>query len=533
MLAACAFDGDTLHSGQRVVSPDQIVSSNGAARLQIQGDGNLCVVDIPSQQTLWKSNSFSRSTTSTHLEMQTDGNLVWYGNGNTGVLWATNTSSGKRLIMQDDCNLVLYDDGNGVAWASYSTCSPGPAPAPPGPSPGPRVPTMNDFWQNQAHFEPLSHARFEEYGMTAMNVGFQFVTRPGGVWYIFHREYHFVDSPDYCGCKSPAKDCLSRQVVRKSNNEGKNWSDPVPIAQPVENAPDECGLTDGGAYFDSETGTWHYMSQCINRHGGWNMCHYSRNGEDPMAGGLWQRNPHNPVVRSNQLWGQICKSSANCFKDTHDEGTPEIVQKDSDGYFYVTFHGLSNNHGKDKTKAVRGVAKTKDFVQWETSGANLPGDAIFGQVDCKSWSPPGGWDKGCAGGGGATILRDGDYMYHLIEAPDGDLSCNGPGQNWDLGLLRSKTFAPAGAWEQFTPSMPLVIPEQKIGCFIQYHKLFSDDQGTYLEYWAGTNNDGWMQILKLTPGPGSLPIVATEKVGYYRSNSTSNTTPMDVADTIV
>ena len=149
LAVACAFDGDTLHSGQGIISPDQIVSSNGAVRLQIQGDGNLCVVDIPSQQTLWKSKSVSRSTTSTHLEMQTDGNLVWYGNGNSGVLWATNTSSGKRLIMQDDCNLVLYDDGDGVAWASYSTCvtpspapapsptpPPAPAPAPPGPSPG-------------------------------------------------------------------------------------------------------------------------------------------------------------------------------------------------------------------------------------------------------------------------------------------------------------------------------------------------------------------------------------------------------------
>lgn len=103
-------------------------------------------------------------------------------------------------------------------------------------------------------------------------------------------------------------------------------------------------------------------------------------------------------------------------------------------------------------------------------------------------------------------------MYELIEAPDMSLSCRGNGQNWVLGLLRSTTFQRSPNWEQFAPAMPLVIPETKVGCFIQYHRLFADSRGTYLEYWAG-DNSGWMHILQLVPGAGSLPIVATKAVG--------------------
>ena len=138
----------------------------------------------------------------------------------------------------------------------------------------------------------------------------------------------------------------------------------------------------------------------------------------------------------------------------------------------------------------------------------LPGDAIFGPIDCNKWSPPGGWASGgCVGGGEGSIVLDQGWMYELIEAPDESLNCKGPGQNWDLGLLRSKTFAPAGQWEQFYVA-PLVIPAIKSGCFIQYHRLFKDEKGTYLEFWTG-DNSGWMHIFQLVPGKGALPIVAS------------------------
>jgi hypothetical protein len=107
-------------------------------------------------------------------------------------------------------------------------------------------------------------------------------------------------------------------------------------------------------------------------------------------------------------------------------------------------------------------------------------------------------------------------MYMLIEAPDVNLGCHPePGvQNWVLGLLRSKTFSRAGTWEQFGDdggSSPTVVPAVKEGCYIQYHRLFADEFGTYLEYWAGFGS-GWMQVHKLVPGKGALPIVATDNI---------------------
>ena len=59
---------------------------------------------------------------------------------------------------------------------------------------------------------------------------------------------------------------------------------------------------------------------------------------------------------------------------------------------------------------------------------------------------------------------------------------------------------------------PVVVPAEKKGCYIQYHRLFQDSDGTYLEYWAGADNNGWMQIYKLVAGAGSLPLIATEDV---------------------
>ena len=264
------------------------------------------------------------------------------------------------------------------------------------------------------------------------------------------------------------------------------------------------------------------MSQCNNRTRFWMLCHYTFHGSDPTTGGLWEVDKSNPVVVPGQLWSQICKGGVGAGKacddasdgghGTHDEGTPEIVRTDANGYHYVTFHGCNDW----ANRSARGVARTRDFVEWQTEGDGLPGDAIFGQVDCNRWNVSGGWANGtCIGGGeGSTLVAADGYMYMLIEAPDISLGCLGAGQNWVLGLLRSQTFSKAGTWEQFGGAggaSPTVVPVVKKGCFIQYHRLFADDRGTYLEYWAGFGS-GWMQIHRLVPGKGPLPIVATDQV---------------------
>ena len=222
--------------------------------------------------------------------------------------------------------------------------------------------------------------------------------------------------------------------------------------------------------------------------------------------GLWNINDANPVVVGGDLWSKICSGKGkHCPEDTHDEGTPEIVGKNDEGYFYVTFHGCN----KDATISARGVAKTIDFKNWIVDDADLPNDAIFGQVDCNKWDVE--WADGtCVGGGEGSILLGPDgYMYQLIEAPDISLGCKGEGQNWVLGLTRSKGFTPADTWEMMNP-VPTMVPPVVQGCYIQYHRLFTDGKATYLEYWVG-DNSGWMYIHELVEGPGDLPMVISKE----------------------
>ena len=119
---------------------------------------------------------------------------------------------------------------------------------------------------------------------------------------------------------------------------------------------------------------------------------------------------------------------------TKDEGTPDIVEK-VNGDFYVTFHG----YDYVSKRAVRGVAATKDFVNWRVTGSDLPDDAIFSYQDCNKWNVS--WaNNTCVGGGeGTTVVGDDGYKYMIIESPDISLTCDGtPGvQNWVIGLVRS------------------------------------------------------------------------------------------------
>lgn len=356
--------------------------------------------------------------------------------------------------------------------------------------------SMGDFWSNEAHFEAVSSARFptdpDDPSTAGANVGFYFVP-VNGTWFLFHREYFFGPKPSYCGYD------YARIVVRTSTDKGVSWSNKTVIAEPQANTATECAIVDGSAHFDASTSTWHYLGQCLGRDAVWNMCHFSRQAADPR--GPFVPSPHNPVVRSGQLWSSICAGSGkHCVPGMGSEGTPDIVAFTEDAGFLVTFHGWDPQH----VQSARGVAATKDFVTWTTTGPEVPGDAIFTSTDCNSWNIS--WAKpGCVGGGEGSILMQDGYYYELIEAPDITLGCETkPGvQNWVLGLLRSQTFKASGEWQQMDVA-PVVVPVVKQGCYIQYHRLFADAAGVYLEFWA----DNWMQVFQLVSGSGSLPIVA-------------------------
>ena len=273
-----AANTDTLHAGESLKAGQQLTSGGGVAKLVVQGDGNLVLYQTntgaQNDPVLWASNTHTSNSNGLHLDLQGDGNLVFYWDPGR-VVWASNTSTATELVAQSDCNLVLRDGALNALWASNTGCRPAPGPAPgpsPGPAPGPPPPkalTITDFWNGDAHWELISKARFSEFGATAMNVGFDFVTRPnpaaaGGppVWYLFHREYGFAPRPAYCVAD------YARVVVRKSTDKGVTWSDahviasPPPATGPANGTAafaDECAIVDGAGYFDERAGTWHYL----------------------------------------------------------------------------------------------------------------------------------------------------------------------------------------------------------------------------------------------------------------------------------
>ena len=129
---AWAADGDdTLAAGEVLAVGHSLVSTNGAFRAVVQGDGNFVVYG--QQGPRWSTGT---SGGAAQLAMQRDGNVVLYAGG--GARWWTGTSGADgRLVMQGDGNLVLYF-GNAAAWSIATGIIPvrptGPAELPAGQS---------------------------------------------------------------------------------------------------------------------------------------------------------------------------------------------------------------------------------------------------------------------------------------------------------------------------------------------------------------------------------------------------------------
>jgi hypothetical protein len=106
--------GASLSAGQHMLSPDT------QSTLNMQTDGN--VVLYGDHRALWANGIMDNRAT--RLIMQSDGNLVEY-NGDT-PLWASGTAGnpGAYLALQWDGNLVLYTAGGTPLWASGTVSIP-------------------------------------------------------------------------------------------------------------------------------------------------------------------------------------------------------------------------------------------------------------------------------------------------------------------------------------------------------------------------------------------------------------------------
>jgi hypothetical protein len=337
--------------------------------------------------------------------------------------------------------------------------------------------TLTALWNKRAHFEFRKRDVFTADGNTDSNTSS--LSALDGTWYAFNREpARNLNPKQLTKCDLVGRSLL-QVVVRKSTDRGVTWSDPVVIAAPseVESAPDFCEIVDGGAFFDPETDTWHYLGQCLNETSNWNLCHYTREGSSPL--GLFDRDSANPVVIGGQLWNKICSRNTNlCPVDMRDEGTPQIITKNGDGYFYVTFHGAEY---ADINIGARGAARTMDFSHWQTVANDLPGSAMLSIRDCQQWRA--NWKDGtCIGEGAGKILRSGMFDYTLVEAADRTLACR-PEQIWVFGLLRNSWLGPSGTWQNY-PDNPYVRNENRspVGCSLQYMNLIRDRGELFLEF---------------------------------------------------
>jgi hypothetical protein len=94
-----------LWGGQSFTVDVPLYSDDGVFRCVLQNDGNLVVYDNQNR-ALWASGTNGQAVS--QCIMQTDGNLVMYGYYN--AIWASGTAGdyGSYLDMQNDGNLVIY-----------------------------------------------------------------------------------------------------------------------------------------------------------------------------------------------------------------------------------------------------------------------------------------------------------------------------------------------------------------------------------------------------------------------------------------
>jgi surface antigen len=116
-LASAAAGGNSLSAGQSLQAGQDLVSTGGQYKLVMQTDGNL--VSYGNGCVIWASNTGGTGSNN-RLVMQTDGNLVIYTSGGKPV-WASHTAgtgSSNTLYMQGDGNSVVYNSGGKPLWAS-------------------------------------------------------------------------------------------------------------------------------------------------------------------------------------------------------------------------------------------------------------------------------------------------------------------------------------------------------------------------------------------------------------------------------
>ena len=106
----------TLGGNGLLVADQSLTSPDGRFGLSVQDDGNLVIYQNSNGSALWASNTSGNQPG--FLIMQGDGNLVFYGPNNVPI-WNSQTSgnAGAALSLQSDGNLVIYN-GSTPIWST-------------------------------------------------------------------------------------------------------------------------------------------------------------------------------------------------------------------------------------------------------------------------------------------------------------------------------------------------------------------------------------------------------------------------------
>ena len=302
--------------------------------------------------------------------------------------------------------------------------------------------TLKDYWQGKATLKPAFTIPEGKPGWpTGFGAAAQVVV-VGQTWYLFTRHVDW----NYSG-PCPGRMTLA---VSKSTDSGQSWTTPVDILANTPGSPQECAATDGGAYYQSSTNTWHILYQCLSPGSAWKGCHATRAGSDPI--GPFTPDPKNPVIESGALWSKICDIATDKCKSEAtgwvgkviDEGTFDIFYYDGK-YYWISFHGYDGKNG------FRGIAKTTDFRTYIAGNATkgVPTDAILNPSDAIPWNVT--WNGLPIGFGASRMIKEGSYWYQIAEAADINLGSVGTDvrQTWADGIFRSTSLA-STSWAQPT-----------------------------------------------------------------------------------
>ena len=110
--------------------------------------------------------------------------------------------------------------------------------------------SLDDIWDGTADFAPALSIPVGSVGFNQVDAGTRVVV-VNGTWYMFGR----YDT-------GPTAKCNQGEIsinIRASTDKGYTWTLPQLLVKPDEVVT--CMYADGGAFFDAETVTWHYIVQ--------------------------------------------------------------------------------------------------------------------------------------------------------------------------------------------------------------------------------------------------------------------------------